>query len=155
MTLPSSPTKIETVATIAGPTPTGGSRRRFLHQAGALAAGATFMPAVLAQAKSIVGTCWGGDYEKAIKSCFADPYAKETGIGVSLVNNADLTKMKVQVDSKNVQWDVFDSVGPQITAGARQGLWEDIDAKIVDRSDLVAPGPTFTNVNDFRALLIL
>jgi putative spermidine/putrescine transport system substrate-binding protein len=140
MTLPSSPTKIETVATIPGPTPTSGSRRRFLHQAGALAAGATFMPAVLAQAKSIVVTCWGGDYEKAIKSCFADPYAKETGIGVSLVNNADLTKMKVQVDSKNVQWDVFDSVGPQITAGARQGLWEDIDAKIVDRSDLVSPG---------------
>jgi putative spermidine/putrescine transport system substrate-binding protein len=48
--------------------------------------------------------------------------------------------MKVQVDSKNVQWDVFDSVGPQITAGARQGMWEDIDAKIVDRSDLVSPG---------------
>ena len=57
MTLPSSPTKIETVATIPGPTPAGGSRRRFLHQAGALAAGATFMPAVLAQAKSIVVTC--------------------------------------------------------------------------------------------------
>jgi hypothetical protein len=82
---------------------------------------------------------WGGDYEKANQVLLRRPFAKETGIGVSLVNNADLTKMKVQVDSKNVQWDVFDSVGPQITAGARQGMWEDIDAKIVDRSDLVRP----------------
>jgi len=140
MTLPPFQARTESVATTSEASPTSGSRRRFLHHAGAIAASATFMPAVRAQSKSIVVTCWGGDYEKAIKSCFAEPYAKETGIGVSLVNNADLTKMKVQVDSKNVQWDVFDSVGPQITAGARQGMWEDIDAKLVDRSDLVSPG---------------
>jgi putative spermidine/putrescine transport system substrate-binding protein len=133
-----------TLPTFKAPTattgPASGARRRFLGRAGAVAASATFMPFARAQAPGIVVTCWGGDYEKAIKSCFAEPFTKETGIGVSLVNNADLTKMKVQVDSKNVQWDVFDSVGPQITAGARQGLWEDIDGKIVDRSDLVSPG---------------
>ena len=140
MTTLSSKAQIESLSASAEAAPASGSRRRFLGNATVVAASATFMPMAFAQARNIVVTCWGGDYEKAIKSCFAEPFTKETGIGVSLVNNADLTKMKVQVDSKNVQWDVFDSVGPQITAGARQGMWEDIDAKIVDRSDLVAPG---------------
>lgn len=140
MTSPSRKTSSASLAASSASAPSGTSRRRFLAGAGSMAAAASFAPAVFAQTRSIAVTCWGGDYEKAIRSCFAEPFTKETGIAVSLVNNADLAKMKVQVDSKNVQWDVFDSVGPQITAGARQGMWEDIDPKIVDRSDLLSPG---------------
>lgn len=88
------------------------------------------------QTRSIAVTCWGGAYEQAIKSSFADPFTKETGIGVNLINNADLTRMKVQVQSKNVSWDVFDSIGPQIMTGSREGLWEDIDTAIVDTSSM-------------------
>lgn len=121
--------------------PTAPDRRRVLG-AGAAMAGAALLPLAMPAraAGTIAVTCWGGAYEKGVKEIFADPFTKETGIGVTLVNNADLTKMKVQVDSKNVQWDVFDSVGPQITAGAKQGLWQDIDTGIVDRSDLLSPG---------------
>lgn len=117
------------------------SRRRFLGSAAAVT-GASLLPMAFEAraATAITVTCWGGAYEKGVREVFADPFTKETGIAVTLVNNADLTKMKVQVDSKNVQWDVFDSVGPQITAGAKQGLWEDIDKSIVDTSDLLAPG---------------
>ena len=117
------------------------SRRRFLATTAWVAGGAALGFAQRARAaQSIAVTCWGGSYEKGIKEHFADPFTKETGIEVILINNADLTKMKVQVESKNVQWDVFDSVGPQITAGAKMGLWEDIDRSIVDTSDLIAPG---------------
>jgi putative spermidine/putrescine transport system substrate-binding protein len=115
------------------------SRRQFLGAATAVAAAAVFPRRAFA-AQPLVVTCWGGAYEKGVKEIFADPFTKETGIPVTLVNNADLTKMKVQVDSKNVQWDVFDSIGPQITAGAKQGLWEDIDRSIVDTADLISPG---------------
>lgn len=115
------------------------SRRQFLGAASAVA-GSALLPRMAAAANPLVVTCWGGAYEKGIKDVFADPYTKETGVPVTLVNNADLTKMKVQVESKNVQWDVFDSIGPQITAGAKQGLWEDIDRSIVDTSDLISPG---------------
>lgn len=118
-----------------------GTRRRFMGAAAAMTGAALLPLSFQARAAgAIVVTCWGGAYEKGVREIFAEPFTKETGIAVSLVNNADLTKMKVQVDSKNVQWDVFDSVGPQITAGSKQGLWEDIDASIVDRSDLVSPG---------------
>jgi putative spermidine/putrescine transport system substrate-binding protein len=117
------------------------TRRTFLRGAAAVAGSAALgFPAIVRAADALNVTCWGGDYEKGIRDIFADPFTKETGVPVRLINNADLAKMKIQVDTQNVQWDVFDSVGPQITAGSKQGLWLPIDEKIVDRSDLVAKG---------------
>src|SRR5580765_3052737 len=98
--------------------PGGISRRQFIAATAAVAgAGALGFARRSRAAQSIAVTCWGGSYEKGIREHFADPFTKATGIEVLLINNADLTKMKVQVESKNVQWDVFDSVGPQITDG--------------------------------------
>lgn len=115
------------------------SRRTVLKTAGALAGVAlTGWPAFSrAQSSGITVTCWGGVYESAVRTCFAEPFSKETGIAVNLVNSADLTRMKVQVDSKNVSWDVFDSVGPQIMSGSRQGMWETIDTSIVNTSGVI------------------
>ncbi|MDR5746590.1 ABC transporter substrate-binding protein [Caballeronia sp. LZ029] len=115
------------------------SRRGFLMQAGALAGAALLgAPAIVrAQSKSISVTCWGGAYEAAIRGAFAEPFTKETGIAVNLVNSADLARMKVQVESKNVSWDVFDSIGPQIVAGSRQGMWEKLDPSIVKVDGLI------------------
>lgn len=120
--------------------PASTSRRSFLATSAAAGVGLLVFARRARAAQSITVTSWGGVYEKGVREFFADPFTKETGIEVVLVNNADLAKMKVQVDSKNVQWDVFDSVGPQITAGAKQGMWEDIDRRIIDTSNLYAPG---------------
>jgi putative spermidine/putrescine transport system substrate-binding protein len=117
------------------------SRRSFLKTGLALAGAAGLGVVSSARAAQTINvTCWGGDYETGIREIFATPFAAETGIAVRLINNADLAKMKAQIDSKNVQWDVFDSIGPQITAGAKQGLWMPIDEKIVNRSDLISKG---------------
>ena len=130
--------KLNQTASTLGST-NGVSRRTVLKTAGAFAgvALAGWSGLSRAQSGSITVTCWGGVYESAVKSCFAEPFAKETGMTVNLVNSADLTRMKVQVDSKNVSWDVFDSVGPQIMSGSRQGLWETIDTAIVDTSGVI------------------
>lgn len=119
-----------------------GLSRRALLKAGAAMAGMATLGTALplrAQGRGISVTCWGGAYEAAVRQAYAEPYAKETGVPVTLVNNADLTRMKVQVDSGNVSWDVFDSIGPQIMAGARQGLWTPIDTGIVDTGKLLQP----------------
>jgi putative spermidine/putrescine transport system substrate-binding protein len=115
--------------------------RRSVLRGGAALAGATaafgWMPAVRAQSTSISVTCWGGAYENAIRDAFAVPFTEETGIEVVLVNNADLARMKVQVESGNVAWDVFDSVGPQIMAGSTAGLWESLDLSLIDPPELI------------------
>src|SRR5437899_360437 len=86
-------------------TPATFSRRTFLAATALVAGGGALAFAKRARAaQSIAITCWGGSYEKGIREHFADPFTKETGIEVILINNADLTKMKVQVESKNVQW---------------------------------------------------
>ncbi|WP_144112329.1 ABC transporter substrate-binding protein [Paraburkholderia sp. BCC1886] len=115
------------------------ARRRFLQQSGVIAGAAMLgAPAILrAQSRGITVTCWGGAYEAAVRSSFAEPFAKETGIPVTLLNSADLARMKVQVDSKNVSWDVFDSIGPQIVSGSRQGMWEKLDPSIVATGGLI------------------
>jgi len=122
----------------------GGVTRRTVLKAAAAATGAGlagWAPFVRAQSKTLTVTCWGGTYETAVRKAFAEPFAKEKGVGVTLVNSADLTRMKVQVQSKNVSWDVFDSIGPQIMAGSREGLWEDFDASRIDGKELVlSPG---------------
>jgi putative spermidine/putrescine transport system substrate-binding protein len=121
----------------------GFSRRQFLV-GGTVAAAAITMPYVsstLAQSdKTVTVTCWGGTYRDAVEKCWAKPFTAETGIPVTLIDNADLAKLKAQVDMKSVQWDVFDSVGSQITAGSREGMWEPVDKGIIDRSDLISPG---------------
>lgn len=120
---------------------TGISRRALLKAGAALPlAGMAGWASGARAAESITVTCWGGDYEKNVRAIFAEPFTKETGVAVNIVNNADLTKLKVQVSNKNVSWDVFDSIGPHILSGSKDGIWEPIDRSIVDTTDLVAPG---------------
>lgn len=123
------------------PSKTSASRRHFLKAGATVSAGMAlgYVPTARS-AQSITVTCWGGDYEKNVRACFAEPFTKETGIGVNIVNNADLTKMKVQVQNKNVSWDVFDSIGPHILSGSKDGIWEPLDKSIVNTSDLLVQG---------------
>ncbi|MBV7485311.1 ABC transporter substrate-binding protein [Bordetella sp. BOR01] len=121
----------------AGSDQQAGVPRRTVLKAVAAAGLAGWAPFVRAQSRTLTVTCWGGSYEAAVRSAFVEPFAKEKGVTVTLVNSADLTRMKVQVQSKNVSWDVFDSIGPQIMAGSREGLWEAVDTSRIDGGGLV------------------
>ena len=132
-------------------TGSGGISRRSVLIGASAALAAPLVITGRARADSgITVTCWGGDYHAGVERVFAKPFTAETGIPVRLVDNADLARMKAQVETGRLDWDVFDSVGPQITAGAKDGLWEPVDAKIVDRSDLFVPGgPTYVGTYMF------
>jgi putative spermidine/putrescine transport system substrate-binding protein len=82
---------------------------------------------------------WGGDYHKAWEEAYLKPFTKETGIEVVVADTPDLAKVKAQVMSKNIEWDVFDCPGSMALSGATEGFWEPLDKSIVDAADVYVP----------------
>lgn len=122
------------------------SRRQFLQATGAVAAGTAIgapmlMAASAAQAatKELVVVSWGGNYRTAVEEALVRPFEKEFGVRVTLVDTPDLAKVKAQVMTRNVEWDVFDAVGPMAMTGSKAGYWETLDPALFDQSDLIAP----------------
>lgn len=116
------------------------SRRGFLSGAAtlgvALAAPALFIPAKARSAGRITLVSWGGTYKDNIIKHLIKPFTEETGVEVAVSDTPDLARVKAQVESGNVEWDVFDGVGSQMLTGQANGYWEPIDTSIVTVNDL-------------------
>lgn len=117
------------------------SRRALLKGAAGAVAAAGLGPLILIPGKAkaserISLISWGGGYRKAWEDAFVKPFMKETGIEVVIADTPDLAKVKAQITSKSVEWDVFDSPGAMALAGAKEGFWEPLDKGIVDTSDV-------------------
>lgn len=104
---------------------------------GLLTAPAIFSRRAHAADKTLTVTSWGGDYHKSVQEVFVDPFTKETGIAVTLVDNGDMAKVKAQVMSGDVQWDVIDAPAAFATSGANEKLWEPLDMSIIKTPDLI------------------
>ncbi|WP_321964555.1 ABC transporter substrate-binding protein [Paraburkholderia sp. J7] len=124
-------------------------RRRFLQAAGVtLLSTAVAAPMIItsrkaAAASNLTVVSWGGNYHQGVDEALAKPFEKEFGVHVTLVDTPDLARVKAQVMTNNVQWDVFDAVGPMAMTGAKNGYWEPLDPASFDRSDLIAPMTKF------------
>ncbi|SEM45045.1 ABC transporter substrate-binding protein [Nonomuraea pusilla] len=80
---------------------------------------------------------YGGVYQKGQQDAAADPFAKESGARVLQDGPTDYAKLKAQVDSSNVTWDVVDS--DAIWAQAQCGkLLQPLDYSIIDKSKVPA-----------------
>ncbi|MBB3726891.1 ABC transporter substrate-binding protein [Nonomuraea dietziae] len=76
---------------------------------------------------------YGGVYQKGQQDAAIDPFAKESGAQVLQDGPTDYAKVKAQVDSANVTWDVVDT--DSIWAAAQCGkLLQPLDYKIIDKS---------------------
>lgn len=119
------------------------SRRSLLRGAGA--AGLAYLgPAIMIPGRArasdrISLISWGGDYRKSWEEAYVKPFMKETGIDVVIADTPDLAKVKAQVMSKNIEWDVFDAPGSMALSGSSEGFWEPLDKSIVDTSDVYVP----------------
>ncbi|MBN9075039.1 MAG: hypothetical protein BGN87_19850 [Rhizobiales bacterium 65-79] len=117
------------------------SRRSFIGAAGVTLAAPFVLGSRSALAKDgpVVLATWGGLVAKAVKESWADPFTKETGISVVVAEGPDLAKVKAQIQTGNIEWDVLDLPGSMAMSGAKLGFWEPIDTNIVDTSNLVLP----------------
>ena len=118
-------------------------RRRFVSGISTIAVASAASP-LLVNSKRAFGAdqqltfvTWGGAYRAAIEESVVKPFTKETGIHVTIVDTPDLAKLRAQVQTNNVQWDVFDAPNALGVAGANAGLWEPLDPAMFDRGDLI------------------
>ena len=132
----------------ARPRPT---RRRVLAGgAGLLAATLTSGPLILVPGRARAagrvtlatqGAIGDHGYGDALNEAFFKPFTKETGIEVLITGAADLAKLKAQVMTKSVEWDVIDILPTEVLTASQEGLLAPIDYGVVqiDTGDLVYP----------------
>jgi putative spermidine/putrescine transport system substrate-binding protein len=85
---------------------------------------------------TVVFAGWGGSIQAAQRKVIFDNFTKETGIRVIDVPDVSLAKIKVMVDSGDVQWDVAQALGMWIPLGEADNLWEKLDYKAIDANAL-------------------
>jgi len=116
------------------------SRRAFLRITIGVAVAA---PSVLrcwgeakAQDRTLVVCTWGGLFQKAHERAFARPFEKETGAIIRYVTQPSSARIKAQVESGNIEWDLVDTQGHQFYRGLRDNLFEPLDYKTIDKSTI-------------------
>lgn len=119
------------------------NRRTLLQGAALLAAPALVPSRALAQQK-IVYVAFGGTTQEAQEKTIIKAFVEETGIQVITASGPDNAKLRAQVRTRNIEWDVVNTIGSQAVAAARDGLLEKIDYGIVDASDMFLPTKEWT-----------
>ncbi len=90
-----------------------------------------------AAAEEIVLANFGGDAVDAMGKAWGEPFTKDTGTPVVVDGATPLAgKIKAMVESGNVVWDVCDGDGFLCDQLGKQGLLDEVDYSIVDKSML-------------------
>jgi len=80
-------------------------------------------------------TSYGGGFQDGQEAAFVEPFEERSGAKVLTDEPTDLAKIKAQVDSDNVLWDVVDSGADDVAAHCGT-LFEPLDYDIIDVSHL-------------------
>jgi putative spermidine/putrescine transport system substrate-binding protein len=75
---------------------------------------------------------WGGDYTKATKKFFTDPFSNETGVTTKLEDAPGqmVAKLQAQANAHHVTWDVIDMGEGDAVALAADGLIQKLPADL-------------------------
>ncbi|WP_271627701.1 hypothetical protein [Bradyrhizobium sp. CCBAU 11445] len=113
------------------------SRRSILVGGVGLLAAPMVLRAARAAAKSdsVTFTGYGGSYQETLVNTVMNPFTEETGIKVNVVPIPDLAKVKAQLLTGNLEWDIYDGAGSKIEFGSKNGFWEKLDPSIFDLQD--------------------
>lgn len=80
---------------------------------------------------------WGGIVNEANRAAYWDPFTEKTGIEiVEDAFNGELGKIRAQVESGNVQWDIAEPEFAEETLGCLEGLFEPLDHSILPMDQL-------------------
>lgn len=81
-----------------------------------------------AQARDLIFVTFGGVFQQNFKQAYIDPFAAKEGIAYKLEEwDSELSKLRAQVESNTVNWDVANAQAGDIQTGCDEGLFEEID----------------------------
>jgi len=89
--------------------------------------------------RALTVVSWGGAYTKSQMLAFVRPFERQTGVGVDMLDySGGLERIRAQVRSLNVKWDVVDVELTDAIRGCDEGLFEPMDPQ------QLAPAPDGT-----------
>ena len=91
---------------------------------------------------TVVFASFGGAYQDAERASYCDPFEKATGAKVLQDGPMNVAKFRAMIESGSPDWDVADVVGGFLEAGIKDGLFEKIDARLVNTGRI---DPRFVN----------
>ncbi|MBL8703680.1 MAG: ABC transporter substrate-binding protein [Rhodospirillales bacterium] len=117
------------------------SRRKLLAGGASLAAVGPFaiVPGRALGAQQIVFVGYGGANQDAYEKLQCAQFTKDTGIKVIMASGVDLAKLKAQVMTKNVEWDMMTMSSGLAVGAEREGLLEKVDYSVVKWQDSIQP----------------
>src|SRR6059036_4021402 len=115
------------------------SRRRFLGTAAAGALATATLPNVVrAQGKKeLVFVGFGGGYQEGQTKALFEPFEKETGIKVVQTTGVDLAKLRAQVQSKNVEWDLISIPDRLRYTAVKDDLVQRLNYSVINAKDVM------------------
>jgi putative spermidine/putrescine transport system substrate-binding protein len=111
--------------------------RRSIIQLGAIGAMSELAaPMILSSAagaanRTLYVNAYGGTQDRAYKKAYCEPFTKQTGIDVKLVNPVSFAKLRAQVQTKTFEWDITNMNETEFGQAEADGLTEKIDLDIV------------------------
>ena len=82
------------------------------------------------QTNELVFVGFGGSYQEGQTKALFEPFEKETGIKVVQTTGVDLAKLRAQVQSKNVEWDLISIPDRLRYTAVQDGLLMPLDYRI-------------------------
>lgn len=99
-----------------------------------------WLATVPAQARDLTFVSWGGPYQEAEKKAFLQPFTEATGIRVVEDTwQGEMARVRSQIQTKALIWDVVNASGASIITGCDEGLFEKLDWSRISRREEFVP----------------
>jgi len=117
------------------------TRRDFLRTAAAAGAAGLAWSGGSARARAakneLVFVGFGGSYQEGQTKALFEPFEKETGIKTIQTTGVDIAKLRAQVQSKNVEWDLISIPDRLRYTAVKDGLLMPLDYKTINAKDIL------------------
>src|SRR5215468_2426039 len=89
--------------------------------------------------KELVFVGFGGSYQDGQTKALFEPFEKETGIKVVQTTGVDLAKLRAQVQSKNVEWDLVSIPDRLRYTAVKDELLQKLNYSVINAKDIMLP----------------